>query len=603
MDCRFIRLYSFASFFKSAKIKKSRIKPKFSRPRFQAQIFSGTRFQVQEPKEANEPKYCQPTLKRGQVIHQKCLVVQPHEASNLSTTRSHPLPMFTMHTPPAPPVPVWFPPKGSILSPQWTHAITIIMGHPLSSESGKSIQKWILYHAIQDPIELWLYWDRTDPYDIKLLQEYVGSNGSVVYLPSSTIKSIISLWNYMNLLIKKGKSDDEKCNAQFYFQDDQWFNLTAHDMKRTQVNAGMKYHRPQVIPGTSLPNSTSPSSPAPMKSSIHLELTPCDSTNTTTSMYKTCLLNTSCDHQLHLDHTNTSPELQDHSIVGNAEPESILDSEDLLQLDSISVSPQATCNFETESLPEFKGQLDDINQEPTDTPCTIPTAFQAPRDDTYNPECTHNPMAIQCNQYTNPSRNSALPQFLAHHNYEDLDPTDTPSAVPTALQAPSDDTYNPKCAHNPMETQCNQSQSSTMMKQNCTHNPSTSQVKKSNHTNPMALPYPTDPGEHVMERSATPTALVERDKLDLSSLVPQKGEMESSFSWTYPFKSPTSSTLCFGEPTLRKLNQVKLLCNPTSSTLCACTLGKLNQETGFLVHTGTPSSMPKSSPGTNRVSD
>ena len=42
--------------------------------------------------------------------------------------------------------------------------------------------------------------------------------------------------------------------------------------------------------------------------------------------------------------------------------------------------------------------------------------------------------------------------------------------------------------------------------------------------------------------------------------------MESSFSWTYLFKSPTSSTLCFGEPTLRKLTQVKLLCNPILST-------------------------------------
>ena len=113
-----------------------------------------------------------------------------------------------------------------------------------------------------------------------------------------------------------------------------------------------------------------------------------------------------------------------------------------------------------------------------------------------------------------------------------------------------------------------------------------------------------------MERSATPTALVERDKLDPSSLAPPKWEMESSFSWTYLFKSPTSSTLCFGQPTLRKLNQVKLLCNPTSSTLCDFTLGKLNQETGFyitnhtpLVHTGTPFSMAKSSPETNRVSD
>ena len=137
----------------------------------------------------------------------------------------------------------------------------------------------------------------------------------------------------------------------------------------------MKYPRPHVIPGTSLPSSTSPPPPAPMRSSIHLEITPCDSTSTTTCMYKPCLLNTSCDHKLHLDHTNTSPELQDDLIVGSAEPESILDSEDLHQLDSISVSPQATCNFETESLPEFNGKLDDIDKEPTDTPSTIPTAY------------------------------------------------------------------------------------------------------------------------------------------------------------------------------------------------------------------------------------
>ena len=39
---------------------------------------------------------------------------------------------------------------------------------------------------------------------------------------------------------------------------------------------------------------------------------------------------------------------------------------------------------------------------------------------------------------------SALPQFLTHHNCDDMDPTDTPSGVPTALQAPSNDTSNPK---------------------------------------------------------------------------------------------------------------------------------------------------------------
>ena len=142
-----------------------------------------------------------------------------------------------------------------------------------------------------------------------------------------------------------------------------------------------------------------------------------------------------------------------------------------------------------------------------------------------------------------------------HHNCDYLDPTDTPSEVPTDLQAPSDDTSNPKCTHSLMETQYNHSQYPILMKQNCTHNPSTNQVSKSYHANPVPFQYPPDPGEHVLETSNAQTTLVERDKLDLSSLLPPKGEMESSFSWTCPFKSPTSSTLCFGEPTLGKINQ------------------------------------------------
>ena len=163
-----------------------------------------------------------------------------------------------------------------------------------------------------------------------------------------------------------------------------------------------------------------------------------------------------------------------------------------------------------------------------------------------------------------------------HHHCDDLDPTDTPSAVPTAHQAPSDDTYNPKCTHSLMETQCNHSQYPILMKKNCTHDPSRNQVSKSYNPHPVTFPYPPDPGEHVLETSSAPTTLVERGKLDLSSLIPPKGEMKSSFSWTCPFKSPTSSTLCFGEPTL----------------------GKINQETDVYM----TKHMPKPSSGANRVS-
>ena len=40
--------------------------------------------------------------------------------------------------------------------------------------------------------------------------------------------------------------------------------------------------------------------------------------------------------------------------------------------------------------------------------------------------------------------------------------------------------------------------------------------------------------------------------------------MASSFSWTSLFKSPTPRLLCLGDPTLAKLNQVKLVCETES---------------------------------------
>ena len=259
-------------------------------------------------KRGKELKYCHPTLERGQVTHQKCLEAQPREACNVSTTRSHPVGMYTMQTPSAPPVPDQIPSKEGILSPEWTNAITTLMGHPLSSDPGKCIQKWMKYHEIHDPTEFWLNWDSNDPDGIKRLQEYIESNGSVVYLPSGTVKSLISLWNYMYLLIKRERPVDQKYNILYFLLDDQWFNLKANDMKTTLVNSGVEYHEPQIIHGTSLPNSTSPPSPVPKRSPIHLELTPFDPTSNTTLLNKTCPVNTSCYHLPHLNHPNSLSE-------------------------------------------------------------------------------------------------------------------------------------------------------------------------------------------------------------------------------------------------------------------------------------------------------
>ena len=75
--------------------------------------------------------------------------------------------------------------------------------------------------------------------------------------------------------------------------------------------------------------------------------------------------------------------------------------------------------------------------------------------------------------------------------------------------------------------------------------------------------------------------LAKSDKHNLSCLAPPKGERKRR---TCLFKSPTSSTLCFGEPTLAKLNQEIKLCITKHIPLCDSS-----------VHTATPFSVPSSS--------
>ena len=94
---------------------------------------------------------------------------------------------------------------------------------------------------------------------------------------------------------------------------------------------------------------------------------------------------------------------------------------------------------------------------------------------------------------------------MAPPNSAYLDPTDTPSAVPTTFQSSCDHTFNPKCAHNLMETHCNQPQYLIPLNKICAHIPSASQNNQVSLSNSLASPYPPDPGEHVLTRSATAT--------------------------------------------------------------------------------------------------
>ena len=94
---------------------------------------------------------------------------------------------------------------------------------------------------------------------------------------------------------------------------------------------------------------------------------------------------------------------------------------------------------------------------------------------------------------------------MAPPNSENLEPTDTLSAVPTALLHSCDHNFNLKYAHNLMETQCNQPQYLTPLNKIFAHIPYASQNNQVSLSNFLASPCPPDPGKHVLKRSATVT--------------------------------------------------------------------------------------------------
>ena len=481
--------------------------------------------------------------------------------------------MPTMHPSAEPLVPDKIPSQESPLSPEWTHAITTLMGHPLSSEPGKHIKKWIIYHRIHKYTMFALKWNPTQfKLDIHL-QMYQETDGSLAYLKGHTVRKLVSLMKYMSLLIRQDRPNAQKHNPLYFFSGNQLFKLTAHDMKSALVNEKLENHAsqkysskrvkvvkpkpintpskvptaiqtsgnnpndtpitvPTIIQTSVIKKGIKPVDPPQIVATSHLE----DPISTTTNLDEACPLDTSCDHLLHLDSPSLSSELQDNSSV---------DSDEI------------------EFLPESEGQLDHTNSTPTDVFSEhhdyelflLQNEIHAPNDNHYDIHTCENQDDILIHA-TNLSNTFALPQFMAQHNCEYQDPTDGPSAVPTASQASCDHTLKPQCSHNPIDIPVqwfkfiHPSPKPRMTKtpfQIAVHK-AYSPIASMNYKWTINL-HDGYPLFQIMKQEGYITPSLHIPKHDLSSLAPPKGEMKSSFSWT-------SSTLCFGEPTLGKLTQV-----------------------------------------------
>ena len=257
--------------------------------------------------------------------------------------------MPTMHPSAAALEPDKIPSQESPQSPEWTHANTTLLGHRLSSEPGKHIKRWILYHRIHKYTMFALKWDPIQfKHDIHL-QKYQETDGSLAYLKGITIRKLVGLMKYMNLLISQDRPDARKHSILYFISGNQLFKLTAHDMKNALVKEVLENHGSQTYSSkrVKLVNPKPSDTPSTVPNAIQTSVTnPTDTPSTVPTTIQASVIkkgikpddpppdvdtshlnDTSCDHLVHLDSPSLSSELQDNSSADSVEIELLHESE------------------------------------------------------------------------------------------------------------------------------------------------------------------------------------------------------------------------------------------------------------------------------------
>ena len=160
------------------------------------------------------------------------------------------------------------PPQGNPLTTGWIHAITNLMWFPLTSETGQKLQKWVLYQNFFNHTNLVVTWDPIEFEANCNYQKYPEPDGTFSYLHPNLVKKLVGLRNYMLIHLDKSRPTDQHENPFYYLLDEQWNNLTAHDMRTALVYVVLKNHRYKTSPGTPMSHVTSPATTASVRSPV-----------------------------------------------------------------------------------------------------------------------------------------------------------------------------------------------------------------------------------------------------------------------------------------------------------------------------------------------
>ena len=77
---------------------------------------------------------------------------------------------------------------------------------------------------------------------------YEGTNGSISYLKSNTIKQLVNLKKYMILLIIQDRPGGHNYNPFHFILGEQLFKLKAIDMRTALINGLLENSRSKATP-------------------------------------------------------------------------------------------------------------------------------------------------------------------------------------------------------------------------------------------------------------------------------------------------------------------------------------------------------------------
>ena len=135
--------------------------------------------------------------------------------------------------------------------------------HPMTSDVGQHINKWIIYQPNLSYSKFAFKWDPIHFEDNKHLQEYEETNGSISYLKSSTVKQLDRLKIYMILLICQDRPAGCNYHPTHFIKGEQLFKLTAVDLKKALINKMFENPRSETTSRAFMHKITPPSSSAP----------------------------------------------------------------------------------------------------------------------------------------------------------------------------------------------------------------------------------------------------------------------------------------------------------------------------------------------------